>query len=84
MDTSWQGIRRVKSLLTLNPDPTKDDPVVSRQDGTLHGSATQWMVAPEFHPRSISHLWHRQRSALIWCDSEMVSSANECRIGVNE
>jgi len=35
----------------MNPDPTKNDPAVSRQDWTLHGVATQWMVVPEFHPR---------------------------------
>jgi hypothetical protein len=35
----------------MNPDPTKNDPAVSRQDWTLHGFATQWMVGPEFHPR---------------------------------
>ncbi len=28
----------------MNPDPTKNDPAVSRQDSTLHGFATQWKV----------------------------------------
>jgi hypothetical protein len=28
----------------INPDPTKNDPAVSRQDWTLHGFATQWRV----------------------------------------
>ena len=28
----------------MNPDPTKYDPAVSRQDWTLHGFATQWKV----------------------------------------
>ena len=36
---------------TTNPNPTIIDHSVGRQGYTQHGFATQWMVAPELHPR---------------------------------
>ena len=44
LDIKRQANPTARSPLTLNPDPTKNEPVVSRQDWALHGFATQWRV----------------------------------------